>query len=497
MAQDSNQRRMRASSVSFAANESATHSHHRHYSSQGRMTAAGGQREQESIYHSLSSSAPSFGALFQNINENTTHSAVNPLDIPKPMFSIEFEGGSHVILRPDRIVRGKVLLNLTERIHATRIRIKFRGEESATVKVEESFDSKGEWLHQAIISYFETDWKLWGNDASAYSQCAWEDLDVGYYEFPFALKFPNCNYPPSIEEPTGFSIRFVWSALIDGPGLQSGLRSKDYITPYRPILISTPDKSWVYKTTLIKDKRTVLAEVQAKVSRQSLCPDETFTMQLYLAMIHTEFKCTSIHYKFRKHHEGKVVLQQGTAFQSNVRIILTGTVNSHDTKTYDHITFNIPTRLVSPSFITRHTRVRYDLLFSVTTSHGHLIKSHHVSEFTIPITIANLSHEQLLRLPNTTTIENYRHSTASPFFFDPSLEEPPSSSDIHLIDPSAAHSQGEEPPSYSSLAELPPPFEIRRERKEHTQFMTRPAKNVHLPDMSDAKVVLGLYGEDW
>ena len=36
------------------------------------------------------------------------------------------------------------------------------------VKVEEGGgDSRGEWIHQAITTFFETDWKLWGNDTSS------------------------------------------------------------------------------------------------------------------------------------------------------------------------------------------------------------------------------------------------------------------------------------------------------------------------------------------
>lgn len=45
-----------------------------------------------------------------------------------------------------------------------------------------------------------------------------------------------------MEEPKGFSIRYVWTAQVDGPALQSGLKSREYLTPYRPIIVSTPSK---------------------------------------------------------------------------------------------------------------------------------------------------------------------------------------------------------------------------------------------------------------
>lgn len=43
-----------------------------------------------------------------------------------------------------------------------------------------------------------------------------------------------------MEEPKGFSIRYVWTAQVDGPALQSGIKSREYLTPYRPIIVSTP-----------------------------------------------------------------------------------------------------------------------------------------------------------------------------------------------------------------------------------------------------------------
>jgi hypothetical protein len=45
-----------------------------------------------------------------------------------------------------------------------------------------------------------------------------------------------------MEEPKGFSIRYVWTAQVDGPALQSGIKSREFLTPYRPIIVSTPGK---------------------------------------------------------------------------------------------------------------------------------------------------------------------------------------------------------------------------------------------------------------
>ncbi|KAI8644917.1 hypothetical protein BD408DRAFT_339711 [Parasitella parasitica] len=360
-----------------------------------------------------------------------------------------------------------------------------------------------------ITTFFETEWKLHGQEVSPYSQCAWDEIEPGHYEYPFALKFPNVNYPPSMEEPAGFGIRYIWTAQVDGPALQSGLKSREYITPYRPIIVSIADKEWIYKTTLMKGKSQALAEVQAKLYKQTYCPDEPFKMQLNMMILHSDSKITSIVYRFRKHHEGKMLVQQGTAFRENIRTVIQDVVllpSTCDlTQLSETIKFDVPTRLVSPSFLSRHTRVHYDLCFQVTIEQGHLFKTSHVNEFAIPLTIANLPYNQLLRIPDLTAIQHYQQSTECPLFFDPALEEPPAPQGLpsELIGPLTAalmspNSSDEQPPSYFSLPELPPQFELRKERKERTVFMTRQARGAyHGHDLGEATVIPGLYDEDW
>ncbi|CAO3654225.1 unnamed protein product [Cunninghamella echinulata] len=386
------------------------------------------------------------------------------------------------------------------------------------VKVDESsIGGKSEWIHQMITTFFEEDYKLFGNEATPYSQSAWEELDAGRYEFPFALKFPNVNYPPSMEEPPGFGIRYIWSVHVDGPGLQSGLKSKEYITPYRPIIVSTEAKEWTYKTTLLRDKKQPIAEVHGKLYKQSYCPDEPFSMQLNISTLHSECKINAIHFKFRKHHEGKMVIQQGTAFRDHVRTVIQGKIpiNSNcNTHISEEVTFDVPTRLVSPSFISRNTRVCYDLQFQIHLEHGHVFKSETVADFAIPLTIANLPFEQLLRIPDITSIQFYQQSKECPLFFNPELSEPPEPQGLpsELLGPLTAaintpasntshqvnNNNMEEPPSYFSLPSLPPQLELRKERKEKTVFTTTSAKSAYnISDIDNAVIIKGLYDEGW
>ncbi|KAI7901791.1 uncharacterized protein BX663DRAFT_88877 [Cokeromyces recurvatus] len=435
---------------------------------------------------------------------------------------IEFDSGAHVIVRPNRIIRGKVILTAVERLYVTKIRIKFRAEEIAIVRIDEGggeirgFDR----LHEKITTFFEVEWKLWGNDSTDYSQAAWDELEPGKYEFPFALKFPNVNYPPSMEEPKGFSIRYVWTAQVNGPGLQSGLKSREYLTPYRPIIVSTPDREWEYKKTLMNDKKTAIAEVVAKLIKQSYCPGnihiylrvcvcvyEPFIMHLKIVPSQTDSKITSVIFKFRKHHEGKMLVLRGTAFREHIRVVLQGhaPVSSTDSKFEDDIAFDVPTRLVSPSFISHHTRVYYDLQFQVSIEHGGgLFRSTHIAEFSIPITIANLPYDQLLRIPRLTSIETYKTSKECPQFFDPTLDEPPNQtglpSELYGTIQAAlmTSTPRDDPPNYFSIPTLPPQFEIRKERKERSIYLTRSIKSsAQGSELVEAMVIPGLFDESW
>ncbi|KAI9478887.1 MAG: hypothetical protein EXX96DRAFT_572585 [Benjaminiella poitrasii] len=462
-----------------------------------------------------SSSAPNhYSHSLSNISfhldsRRNSQSGLSAMDGPLNNMVIEFDGGTHIIVRPNRIIRGKVILTAVERLYVTKVRIKFRAEEVAIVRIDEGGgDLRGyDRLHEKITTFFEVDWKLWGNDSTDYSQAGWDELEPGKYEFPFALKFPNVNYPPSMEEPKGFSIRYVWTAQVDGPGLQSGLKSREYLTPYRPIIVSTPDREWEFKKSLMKDKRTVAADVVARLIKQSYCPDEPFVMHLKVVLAQTDSRITSVTFKFRKHHEGKMLVQRGTAFREHIRVVLQGQVpvSGNDCKFEDDIAFDVPTRLVSPSFISHHTRVYYDLQFQIAIEHGgSIFKATHVADFAIPITIANLPYDQLLRIPGLTAIETYRTNKECPQFFDPTLDEPPAQTGLPselvgtIQTALMTSTPRDEPPNYFSIPTLPPQFEVRKERKERYIYLTRTTKgSAQGSELTEATVIPGLFDESW
>lgn len=225
-------------------------------------------------------------------------------------------------------------------------------------------------------------------------------------------------------------------------------------------------------------------------------------MHLKMLLGQSDSRITSVNFKFRKHHEGKMLVQRGTAFREHIRIVLQGSipVTGTDNKIDQDVTFDVPTRLVSPSFISHHTRVHYDLQFQVSLEHGGLFKSTHMIEFAIPIMVANLPYDQLLRIPCLTAIEFYKTSKECPQFFEPTLEEPPEQSELpsglmgSIQAALMTSTPRDEPPNYFSIPTLPSQLELRRERKEKSVYLTRTARGIEL---TEAIVISGLFDENW
>lgn len=225
-------------------------------------------------------------------------------------------------------------------------------------------------------------------------------------------------------------------------------------------------------------------------------------MQLNLTTLMSDAKILAVNYKFQKHHEGKMLIQQGTAFREHIRNVLQGNIDvsklNDPTQLSEAVRFDVPTRLVSPSFISRHTRVHYGILFAVTIEVGHIFKLNHLLEFSIPLTIANLPHDHLVRVPDLTAALDYRESDECPIFFDPALDEPPSIGGISASGiPIQSPPQNEEPPNYFSLSDMPQQ-PGRKVRKERTVVLSRPAKGAyHAQGLIEALVIPGLFDEDW
>ncbi|KAI9469780.1 MAG: hypothetical protein EXX96DRAFT_623387 [Benjaminiella poitrasii] len=417
--------------------------------------------------------------------------------------TIEFDGGGQIIVRPNRVIKGVVRLKVVKPIQASQIQLRFRAEEVATVKVREcGLENKLERIDQVITTYFDVNTKVWGFEPRPYLLSSWEVIDIGEHEYPFALKFPNVNFPPSTDDPVGFSIHYIWSAHLDGPAYNPGLRSKEYVMPYRPIICAPPPSEWTIKQTVyqMSDKKSLIANAQAILPHHSFCPDEDIKFDLQVDSIPTDLIVSGVDVTLQKFCIGQLQLQHGLARKCKVKKITSQSISSvtgNAGSVKIPIQFHVPTRLVSPSFQSRHLSVFYSILvrvyFEKINSGLSSLKSvSHISseEWSIPIGIANLPYNHLLRIPNLTSVESYAHSKASPVFFDFSLDEPPVNSIWNSSDTSSP-SLNSPPPSYfSSVADASSSQFITKEREERTHFTSRLIKTGMVPELGEPVTII-------
>lgn len=143
-------------------------------------------------------------------------------------------------------------------------------------------------------------------------------------------------------------------------------------------------------------------------------------MQLNMVPLNSDIKITNTAYKFRRHHQGRLATQRGTAVRHQTHELLDATLPEPATPTSSSIVFSIPTLMVSPTFSSRHIRTTYDLLLRVTMEETHFLKRSTTfhCECSIPIHIANLPYDEMMRIPDLYSIERYTQSKLSPFFYD-------------------------------------------------------------------------------
>ncbi|CAG8710368.1 4713_t:CDS:2, partial [Acaulospora morrowiae] len=145
--------------------------------------------------------------------------------IDSPLLKVEFEVGRTLILQPKQVVRGTVVLIIPEgsrSLWVSGVKIRFRGQETASVKSKDAETGALRRANVARTIYFERNYVVWPSPSESQPRAneyrPWSELNTGIYRFDFALKLPAVNFPPSIEGPKGFSIRYLWQPIIEGSG---------------------------------------------------------------------------------------------------------------------------------------------------------------------------------------------------------------------------------------------------------------------------------------
>ncbi|OAD74526.1 hypothetical protein PHYBLDRAFT_167935 [Phycomyces blakesleeanus NRRL 1555(-)] len=272
----------------------------------------------------------------------------------------------------------------------------------------------------------------------------------------------NTNFPPSSESPTGFAVRYIWTARLIGPALGSETVSEELKSSFRPTLCAPLPEVWEYYETLYREKKP-LANVVACFPRHVFCPEkEDVEGYLDIKAIPSNAVVSELSFILEKTLEGRKTYQVGTVRRLETQEILSENVPVHgnDGSVRLPLHFKLPGRLVSPCFQSKHIRTHYSLVVTVRIELlKTLLKSSSIqtASFTMPISIGNLSHDNILAIPDLTSLQDYRQSTECPIFFDPVLENPPSSTSmwgpmttLRATPPVAS------PPNYFSLPQQTP-----------------------------------------
>ncbi|KAF9574417.1 hypothetical protein EC968_006577 [Mortierella alpina] len=123
-------------------------------------------------------------------------------------------------------------------------------EETALVLGQESNgDSMRQKYQQSVITLFDTDTVVSGLNQRDNELANWEEIAPGSYTYPFALKVPNVNFPPCIPGVEGFSIRYVWTAQVDGP-FEASLASEEVVCQFMPNVLAPKPMEWTFKDTV-------------------------------------------------------------------------------------------------------------------------------------------------------------------------------------------------------------------------------------------------------
>ncbi|KAF9288423.1 hypothetical protein BGZ68_000299 [Mortierella alpina] len=123
-------------------------------------------------------------------------------------------------------------------------------EETALVLGQESNgDSLRQKYQQSVVTLFDTDTVVSGLNQKDNELANWQEIAPGSYTFPFALKVPNVNFPPCIPGVEGFSIRYVWTAQVDGP-FESSLASDEIVCQFMPNVLAPKPMEWTYNDTV-------------------------------------------------------------------------------------------------------------------------------------------------------------------------------------------------------------------------------------------------------
>ncbi|KAF9201203.1 hypothetical protein BGZ49_008564 [Haplosporangium sp. Z 27] len=361
--------------------------------------------------------------------------------VPRSTITLVFDkGGSTCLLRPNAVVRGQVELKLIKPCYAAGIRVKLRAEESAIVLGQEpNGDSVRQKYHQTVITLFDSEVLVLGSNQNDNELSNWQEITPGSYTYPFALKVPNVNFPPCIPSLDGFSIRYVWTAHVDGPS-ETSLSSEEILCQFMPNVLAPKPMEWNFHDTIgnvvSKNSTNQLQKpsgisLDIKMHQQIYVPGDPLSMVTTMVN-NTQNKIVGIDVILRRTVKGIFsTAYANLSNQAQVEIMTKSVeykLRPGETGQCDILT-TIPPMGVSqsvPTFESNFLKVYYELLCVVRVKRSVFSGGDTSYQCAIPIPIATHNIDNPIITGRT---PRWTKSRLQPYFFDPSWSDP--IGDIH------------------------------------------------------------------
>ncbi|KAG0237936.1 hypothetical protein BGW42_008036 [Actinomortierella wolfii] len=345
------------------------------------------------------------------------------------------QGTTTCVLRPNTVVRGHVDLRLISPCYASGIRVRLRAEETAIALGQEANgESLRNKFQHTTITLFDADVIVSGVGQHENELANWREIAPGNYTFPFALKVPNVNFPPVIPSLDGYSIRYVWTAKVEGP-FEPNLSSDPILCQFMPNVLAPKPMEWTFRdfvgapnskassTQLHKQSNGI--SVAIKMQQQIYVPGDPLSMEATLVNNGTN-KVSNIDIAIRRTIRGKLPVAYGELTSQVQQEMMSETfeckVKPGETGRVDILT-TVPrmNNVMLPTFETNFVKVFYELLCIIKVKRSVFSGGDTSYTCVIPIPIATHNIDNPTISGHT---PRWTNSRLQPYFFDPLWPDP-------------------------------------------------------------------------
>ncbi|RUS28600.1 hypothetical protein BC938DRAFT_481695 [Jimgerdemannia flammicorona] len=165
---------------------------------------------------------------------------------------------------PNSVVQGHVYLRNEDPIRATSLKLHFRGQELVQAPVTQVYFR---YLRSNIFHIASV---LWGTLREDIPKDEWDFIPPGEHIFPFAIRLPYVNFPPSFDEQWGWcKIKYTLRAIFVRPGQTSQHRSQPTEVKFMPFISTLCTDPPLVVTNQLRDRSDNLIKAAAVLVRRT------------------------------------------------------------------------------------------------------------------------------------------------------------------------------------------------------------------------------------